>query len=598
MQTFKTREEVKEEEKWNLADIYESMEKWEQDFQQISNEIDQLKQFDGAIQSANDLYEYLHLNEQLGSVYNKLYVYAMLQTDLDTRNSKSQALLDRVSQLGRKISQATSFFMPFLLSLEENTLKGYIGEVKGLAYFEEDLLDSYRYKTHVLTKEQEAVLSKVGEAFSAPQKTFGMINNADIKFGEVTSETGEKVELTRGMYSKLIEDENRDTRKEAYKAYYQPYVQLKNTIGSTLAAAIRNNVNMSKVRDYPSALEKSLFGDEVPKEVYDNLIISTKNNLAPMYKYLELRKQLLGVDELRAYDLSVPLVKEAKEEISYEQGFALMLEALKPLGEEYVEILASFKEDRYIDVRETPGKRSGAYNIGLYEVHPFILLNHRDDLDSVFTLAHECGHGMHSHFSSKYQPRISAGYSIFVAEVASTVNEILLIRHLLKTTKETDKRKFLFNHFIDSFKGTFFTQVMFAEFEKIVHEKAEKDEPLNADVFNTVYETIFRTYNGENLVFDDEVKYGWSRIPHFYRPFYVYKYATGYTSAIIIADQILSGDKEALENYLTFLKSGSSEKPLELLKRAGVDLTKPEPIANALKIFSDLVDEFVALMGK
>ena len=598
MQTFKTREEVKEEEKWNLADIYESMEKWEQDFQQISNEIDQLKQFDGAIQSANDLYEYLHLNEQLGSVYNKLYVYAMLQTDLDTRNSKSQALLDRVSQLGRKISQATSFFMPFLLSLEENTLKGYIGEVKGLAYFEDDLLDSYRYKTHVLTKEQEAVLSKVGEAFSAPQKTFGMINNADIKFGEVTSETGEKVELTRGMYSKLIEDENRDTRKEAYKAYYQPYVQLKNTIGSTLAAAIRNNANMSKVRDYPSALEKSLFGDEVPKEVYDNLIISTKNNLAPMYKYLELRKQLLEVDELRAYDLSIPLVKEAKEEISYEQGFALMLEALKPLGEEYVEILASFKEDRYIDVRETPGKRSGAYNIGLYEVHPFILLNHRDDLDSVFTLAHECGHGMHSYFSSKYQPRISAGYSIFVAEVASTVNEILLIRHLLKTTKETDKRKFLFNHFIDSFKGTFFTQVMFAEFEKIVHEKAEKDEPLNADVFNTVYETIFRTYNGETLVFDDEVKYGWSRIPHFYRPFYVYKYATGYTSAIIIADQILSGDKEALENYLTFLKSGSSEKPLELLKRAGVDLTKPEPIANALKIFSDLVDEFVALMGK
>ena len=328
--------------------------------------------------------------------------------------------------------------MPFLLSLEEKTLKGYIAEVKGLAYFEEDLLDSYRYKTHVLSKEQEFVLSQVGEAFSAPQKTFGMINNADIKFGEVTSETGEKVELTRGMYSKLIEDANRDKRKEAYKAYYQPYVQLKNTIGSTLAAAIRNNVNMSKVRDYPSALEKSLFGDEVPKEVYDNLIMSTKQNLEPMYKYLKLRKQLLGVEELRAYDLSVPLVKEAKEDIDYEHGFALMLEALKPLGEEYIEILASFKEHRYIDVRETPGKRSGAYNIGLYGVHPFILLNHRDDLDSVFTLAHECGHGMHSYFSSKHQPRISAGYSIFVAEVASTVNEILLIRYLLKTTKETE----------------------------------------------------------------------------------------------------------------------------------------------------------------
>lgn len=598
MQTFKNREEVKEEEKWNLHDIYESTEKWEQDFQQVLKQIDQLKQYDGAIHNANDLFDYLHLSEEIGSIYNKLYVYTMLQADLDTRNSESQALLDRASQLGRKISQATSFFMPFLLSLEEKTLKGYIAEVKGLAYFEEDLLDSYRYKAHVLTKEQEAVLSKVGEAFSAPQKTFGMINNADIKFGEIISDSGEKVELTRGMYSKLIEDQDRNKRKDAYKAYYKPYVQLKNTIGSTLSAAIRNNVNMAKVRDYPSALEKSLFGDEVPKEVYDNLIMSTKQNLAPMYKYVELRKRLLEVEELHAYDLSVPLVAEAKEDITYEEGFALMLEALKPLGEEYIEILAGFKEHRYIDVRETPGKRSGAYNIGLYGVHPFILLNHRDDLDSVFTLANECGHGMHSYFSSKHQPRISAGYSIFVAEVASTVNEILLIRYLLNTTKETEKKKFLLNHFIDSFKGTFFTQVMFAEFEKIVHEKAENDEPLNADVFNKVYETIFRTFNGENLVFDDEVKYGWSRIPHFYRPFYVYKYATGYTSAIIIADKILTGDKQALENYLTFLKSGSSEKPLDLLRIAGVDLTKPEPISNAMKIFSDLVDEFVELMEK
>ena len=598
MQTFKNREEVTEAEKWNLKDIYESTEKWEEDYQQISNQIDQLKQFDGAIQNANDLFDYLHLNEELGSIYNKLYVYAMLQTDLDTRSSDSQALLDRAGQLGRKVGQATSFFMPFLLSLEEKTLKGYIAEVKGLTYFEEDLLDSYRYKTHVLTKEQEEVLSKVGEAFSSPQKTFGMINNADIKFGEVTSETGEMVELTRGMYSKIIEGKDRNKREEAYKAYYKPYVQLKNTIGTTLSAAIRNNVNMAKLRNYPSALEKSLFGDEVPKEVYDNLIMSTKQNLAPMYKYIELRKQLLGVEELRAYDLSVPLVGDAKEDIEYEQGFDLMLKALQPLGKEYVETLAGFKEHRYIDVRETPGKRSGAYNIGLYGVHPFILLNHRDDLNSVFTLAHECGHGMHSYFSSKHQPRISAGYSIFVAEVASTVNEILLIRYLLKTTEEVEKKKFLLNHFIDSFKGTFFTQVMFAEFEKIVHEKAEKDEPLNADVFNKVYETIYRTYNGETVVFDDEVKYGWSRIPHFYRPFYVYKYATGYTSAIIIADKILSGDKEALENYLTFLKSGSSEKPLELLKIAGVDLTKPEPIANALKIFSNLVDEFEELMKK
>ncbi|MGE7120801.1 oligoendopeptidase F [Peribacillus sp. NPDC046944] len=595
MKTFKTREEVKQEETWNLTDIYKNQDDWEKDFQEVLTVTDTLKAFDGHIHTAQELFDYLHLSEEIGYTYNKLYVFAMLQADLDTRVTSSQALLDRAGQLGRKISSASAFFMPFLLSLDEKTLKRYIAEVEGLKYFEEDLLDSYRYKAHVLSKEQEEVISQIGEAFSAPQKTFGMINNADIKFGEVTDEKGQKVELTRGMYSKLIEDDDREKRKEAYLAYYQPYLQLKNTIASTLSTAIRNNVNLSKLRNYPSALEKSLFGDKVPKEVYDNLITSTKENIEPMHKYIALRKKVLGVDELRAYDLSVPLVEGAKEDITYDDGFALMIDALKPLGEEYVEILKSFKENRYYDVRETPGKRSGAYNLGLYGVHPFILLNHRDDLDSVFTLAHESGHGMHSYFSSKYQPKITAGYSIFVAEVASTVNEILLIRHLLKTTEDLQKKKHLLNHFIDSFKGTFFTQVMFAEFEKIVHEKAENDEPLNVEVLNTAYEEIFRTYNGPEIIFNEEVKYGWSRIPHFYRPFYVYKYATGYVSAITIADKILSGDKETLESYLTFLKSGSSDFPLELLKKTGVDLTKPEPIENAMKIFSDLVDQFAEL---
>ncbi|MGM9957216.1 MAG: oligoendopeptidase F [Peribacillus sp.] len=595
MKTFKTREEVKQEEMWNLTDIYKNQDDWEKDFQEVLTVTDTLKAFDGHIHTAQELFDYLHLSEEIGYTYNKLYVFAMLQADLDTRVTSSQALLDRAGQLGRKISSASAFFMPFLLSLDEKTLKRYIAEVEGLKYFEEDLLDSFRYKAHVLSKEQEEVLSQIGEAFSAPQKTFGMINNADIKFGEVTDEKGQKVELTRGMYSKLIEDDDREKRKEAYLAYYQPYLQLKNTIASTLSTAIRNNVNLSKLRNYPSALEKSLFGDKVPKEVYDNLITSTKENIEPMHKYIALRKKVLGVDELRAYDLSVPLVEGAKEDITYDDGFALMIDALKPLGEEYVEILKSFKENRYYDVRETPGKRSGAYNLGLYGVHPFILLNHRDDLDSVFTLAHESGHGMHSYFSSKYQPKITAGYSIFVAEVASTVNEILLIRHLLKTTEDLQKKKHLLNHFIDSFKGTFFTQVMFAEFEKIVHEKAENDEPLNVEVLNTAYEEIFRTYNGPEIIFNEEVKYGWSRIPHFYRPFYVYKYATGYVSAITIADKILSGDKETLESYLTFLKSGSSDFPLELLKKTGVDLTKPEPIENAMKIFSDLVEQFAEL---
>ncbi|MFC0562404.1 oligoendopeptidase F [Halalkalibacter alkalisediminis] len=595
MTTYKSREEVPLSEKWNLEDIYPDLSEWEKDLKSVEERTVKLKEFDGKIQDAKSLYEYLTLSEETGYTYKKLFVYTMFQVDIDTRDTKAQSLQDRAKALGVKLSSATSFFMPFLLSLEEKTLKDYIQEVEGLKYFEEDLFESFRYKKHVLTKEKEEVLSQLGESLSAPSNTFGMINNADIKFGEVTNKEGEKVELTRGMYSKLIEDDNREVRKEAYKAYYKPYVQLNNTIASTLSAAIKNNVTLSKMRQYPSALEKSLFSDMVPKEVYDNLIHATKANIEPLHRYTNIRKKTLGLEELRQYDLNVPLVQDVKEEISFDEAYDTMLKSLAPLGEEYVEALQSFKEKRYYDVRETPGKRSGAYNLGLYGVHPFVLLNHQDDLDSLFTLVHECGHAMHSWYSSNHQPQISAGYSIFVAEVASTVNEVLLIRYLLKNTQDEKMKKHLLNHFIDSFRGTLFTQVMFSEFEKVTHEKVENGEPLNAEVFNEIYENIFREYNGDEIVFDEEVKYGWSRIPHFYRPFYVYKYATGYASAIHIADQLLEGKPETLENYLTFLKSGSSDYPLELLKATGVDLTKPEPIQNALAIFGDLVDEFSSL---
>ncbi|MBY0095951.1 oligoendopeptidase F [Mesobacillus maritimus] len=591
MPTFTERNEVPEQEKWNLADIYSDLNQWEEDYRKIEAMTDSLKKYDGNINDGQSLYQYLKLSEELSFLFGKLYAYAMLKVDENTRETDPQAYLERAKQLSVKISAATSFFMPFLLGLEEATLKGYIEAEKGLKYFGEDLLESFRYKAHVLSKEQEAVLSQLGEALSVPGHTFGMINNADIKFGEVTGENGEKIELTRGMYSKLIEDEDREKRKEAYKAYYKPYLQLKNTIASTLSAAIKNNVTTARLRQYPSALEKGLFGDKVPKEVYENLIRTTKENIGPMHQYTKIRKEKLGLEELHQYDLSVPLVSGVKQVISYEEAFETMRKALEPLGKEYIQILDTFKEGRYLDVRETPGKRSGAYNLGVYGVHPYILLNHQDDLDSLFTLVHECGHGVHSWLSSKHQPQITARYSIFVAEVASTVNEVLLINYLLKTEKDPDIRKHLLNHFIDQFKGTFFTQVMFAEFEKTTHELAEKGVPLNVDVFSQTYEKLFREYNGNEIVFDDEVKYGWSRIPHFYRPFYVYKYATGFASAIHLATKILEGDNKTLTAYLEFLKSGSSDYPLELLKKTGVDLSTPEPIENALERFTELVDE-------
>jgi oligoendopeptidase F len=593
--TYTTRNEIPVNEKWNLCDIYSDITKWENDFQLVEKMAEKLKQFDGVIKDGKSLYQYLKQREELSYTFNHVYAYSMLRVDEDTREASSQSLLDRAKGLSVKVSASTSFFMPYLLGLDKETLSSYIAEEKGLKYFEEDLYESFRYKSHVLSKDQEEVLSQLGEALSAPSTTFGMINNADIKFGDVTNNNGEKVQLTRGMYSKLIEDEDRNKRREAYIAYYKPYKELRNSIASTLSAAIKNNVTMARIRKYPSALEKALFGDMVPKEVYENLIISTKENIAHLHRYSEIRKDKLQLDELRQYDMSVPLVKGVKQVISYEEAYETMTKALAPLGEEYVSILKEFKDSRYIDVRETPGKRSGAYNLGIYGVHPFILLNHQDDLDSLFTLAHECGHGVHSKLSSQHQPQITARYSIFVAEVASTVNEILLINYLLDNEKNLEVRKHLLNHFIDQFKGTFFTQVMFAEFEKITHELTEKGTPLNVEVFNQTYEALFREYNGDVVVFDDEVKFGWSRIPHFYRPFYVYKYATGFASAIHLATKILKGDKETLHSYLNFLKSGSSDYPLELLKKTGVDLTTPEPIENAMKKFGELIEEFSSL---
>ncbi|WP_078546659.1 oligoendopeptidase F [Litchfieldia alkalitelluris] len=595
MTTYTTRNEVPIHEKWNLTDLYPDRTHWDEDYNLVERLTNTLKEYDGNIKNGLTLFQFLKQQEELSFHLNKLYAYAMLSVDEDTREAKSQALLDRVKHLGVKVSAATSFFMPFLLSLEEETLKSYIKSEDGLKYFEEDLLESFRYKAHVLSKEQEEVLSQLGEALSAPSNTYGMINNADIKFGEVTKENGEKVELTRGMYSKLIEDEDREKRKEAYKAYYQPYLHLKNSIASTLSAAIKNNVTMARIRKYPSALEKALFGDNVPKEVYENLIKATKNNIDAMHEYTKIRKDKLQLDELRQYDLNVPLVSGVKQEISYVEAYNIMCKALAPLGEDYINTLKEFKDARYIDVRETPGKRSGAYNLGVYGVHPFILLNHQDDLDSLFTLAHECGHGVHSKLSSQHQPQISARYSIFVAEVASTVNEVLLINYLLNNESNSEIRKHLLNHFIDQFKGTFFTQVMFAEFEMKTHEMAEKGIPLNAEVFNEVYENLFREYNGDAIVFDEEVKYGWSRIPHFYRPFYVYKYATGFASAIHLATKILEGEQETLTSYLEFLKSGSSDYPLDLLKKTGVDLTTSDPIDRSLNKFRELVKEFSTL---
>ncbi|QDI90090.1 oligoendopeptidase F [Salicibibacter halophilus] len=592
MTTHEKREDVPKQEKWDLTDLYTSEDDWQKDVDDVLAIANELNDYDGNINDGASLFAFLKKQEEMVYKLQHVFAYTMFSSDIDTRDSRAQQLKAKASQTGVKVSEATAFFMPFLLTLDEATLEQYIQEEEKLGYFENTLWKSFRYKPYVLSKEKEELLSQLGESLSAPADTYNMLNNADIPFGNVTDEDGNEVQLTRGMYSKRIEDEDRDVRIEAYRAYYKPYVELNNTIATNLAAEVKTNTTLAKIRGHESALSQSLFGDNIPVDVYENLLAAAKNNIQPLHDYTAIRKEKLGVDELRQYDLNVPLVPEMKVDISYDEAYDTMLAALAPLGGEYIEVLREFRDKRYIDVRETPGKKSGAYNMGVYGIHPFVLLNHNDDLSSQFTLVHEMGHAMHSYFSNKHQPQITANYRIFVAEVASTVNEVLLIQHLLKETEDPKMRKYLLNHFIEQFKGTFFTQVMFADFEKQTHERAEAEEPLDANSLNELYESLFRTYHGPTLVFDDEVKYGWSRIPHFYRAFYVYQYATGFVSAIDIAMRILDGDEETLNNYLQFLRSGSEDFPLGLLKKTGVDLTTSAPVDNAMKMFSDTVDAF------
>lgn len=595
--TLPKRSEVPAEDKWRLEDIYPSDADWEKDVQKSKQLADQIAALKGTLcQSSKQLLQALTLQDELLKTLDQVYVYARMRRDEDNANSTYQGLTDRATGLSTQVYGAISYIQPEILTISNEELESWMQEDSGLAHYRILLEEIMRFKPHTLSSEEEALLANMSELASSPSKIYGMLNNADMKFPMITDENGEEVELTKGRYTQFMESKDRRVRQEAFEALYATYGKFRNTIAASLTSAIKGDVFYAKTRKYPSALYAALFADNVDLSVYDNLISTVREHLPLMHRYIALRKKLLGVDELHMYDLYVPIVPEVEMKIPYDQAVTTIKEALHPLGEDYGRILEEGFSNGWIDVHENEGKTSGAYSWGAYTTHPYVLMNYQDNVNNMFTLAHEMGHALHSYHSNHAQPYTYADYKIFVAEVASTLNEALLMNHLLETTTDKKQRMYLINYYLEQFRGTVFRQTMFAEFEKIVHAKEEQEEPLTADSLGEIYRELNVAYHGPDMVVDKEVDLEWARIPHFYRNFYVYKYATGFSAATSLSKQILEEGQPAVDRYLQFLKGGSSDYPLNLLKGAGVDMTSPAPVAEALAVFKELLEEMEQLV--
>ena len=534
--------------------------------------------------------------DEVGQSIGEIYTYARMRRDEDNRNPNYQALTDRAGALSVKAGSALAFVVPEILALPEGKLQQFRDENKAMALYDHALEDILRKREHVLTPEEEKLLAEMGEIAEGPSTIFGMANNADLKFPSIKNEKGEEVELTKGNYIQFMESEDRRVRQEAFETFYATYQKQINTWAAILTANIKGDVFFAKARRYPSAIEASLDDDKVPLTVYDSLIDTVREFLPEMHRYVKLRKKALGLDELHMYDIYVPMVSEVKMKIPYQEAVDMCREGLKPLGEEYGKVLEKGFTSHWIDVYENQGKTSGAYSWGTYRSHPYVLLNHQDTLDSMFTIAHEMGHALHTYFSNRTQPHIYAGYKIFVAEVASTLNEALVMDHLLKTTEDPKLLAYLLNHYLEQFRGTVFRQTMFAEFEKKTHAMVEKGEALTAELLSQTYLQLNEDYYGPDVVMDPQIAIEWARIPHFYNAFYVYKYATGFSAATALARRILDDGQPAVERYIEFLSSGSSDYPIELLRKAGVDMETPVPVREALQVFKGLVDRLEGLL--
>ena len=587
------RNDVPSHLKWNLSEIVDGEKGFTVIESEILSKLD-FSKFEGKLADENVLLECLRYMDDLEIKLEILGVYAMMYRDVDTRNSDANALNSRVDNLFVKYSSAVSFVTPEITALPEEKLKAIIADerFKDYDYQLEQMLKS---KPHVLSRDCENILSLGGQVFGGFQEIFTMINNADLAFPEIEV-NGEKIKLSHGMYSVCMDSKDRKVRETAFKAFYKAFRDVINTITATYAGNVNKDVFLTKARKYNSCLERALENEDVPAEVYKNLLKYVNGALPTLHKYVKDRKETLGYDEMHMYDMYVSLVEDAELKLPYEEAFKLVKKGLAPLGEDYGKLLQKAHDEGWIDVEETEGKRSGAYSVGVYGIeHPYVLLNYQPTTHDVFTIAHELGHSMHSYKSDAAQPKSKADYKIFVAEVASTVNEVLLLKYLLKNSTDVKLKKYLCSYYLEMIRTTIFRQTMFAEFEYIAHDSAEKGIPLTKDYLNGEYLKLNKKYYGDAVVSDDEIAYEWARIPHFYNSFYVYKYATGLISAISIAERIYSEGDKAVEDYFRFLSSGASDGPVELLKLAGVDLTKKDAYEAMVKSFETTLAEFESL---
>ncbi len=591
------RDEIDSKYKWKLEDIYASIDDWEKDFSKVKEYVSQIVGFKGTLnKDSNTLLECLKLSNKLMSINDSVFVYARMKKDENNADSTYQSLADKASALMTEAYAAVSFIVPEIISIPEDKLNSFLEENKDLQLYRQFFHEILRQKEHVLSEKEEELLALSSEMAGSPREIFTMFNNADIRFPFIKDEDGEEVELTKGRYVKFLESTDRRVRKDAFEALYDTYGKFKNTLAASLIGNIKASKFYATSAKYSSSLEASLDADNISVDVYDNLIETVNKNLPLLHRYLKLRKKALKIDELHMYDLYVPIVQESNKNIPYEEALKMVESGLHPLGEEYLSYLKEGFTKGWIDVYENQGKTSGAYSWGAYTTHPYVLLNYQGTINDVFTLAHEMGHAIHSYYTNKTQPYVYSEYKIFVAEVASTVNESLLMNYLLDKTADRMEKAYLLNHYLEQFRGTIFRQVMFAEFEKIVHLKHKNGEPLTSEILSNIYYDLNKKYFEAEVNVDKEISMEWARIPHFYTSFYVYKYATGFSSATAISSMILKEGQPAVDRYIKFLKSGSADYPLELLKIAGVDLSTPKPVQDALDVFEKILTELEALI--